>query len=74
MAGSDVMKTQKMLRQLGYYHGTADGIFGGYLKQAVMKFQRDSKLKADGVVGRRTYDEICAQSKALKYQTDKPET
>jgi hypothetical protein len=62
MVGSDVQRTQKMLKRLGYYHGSADGIFGDRLESAVRRFQKDNRLYQDGIVGRRTYDRIRALS------------
>jgi hypothetical protein len=64
MTGSDVMKTQKLLKKLGYYSGTADGVFGDATELAVRKFQWRAKLREDGIVGHRTYDKLHAQSEA----------
>lgn len=49
---------QRQLRQLGYYQGTIDGIYGGSTKAAVLKFQRDYNLNVDGVVGCDTQTKI----------------
>jgi peptidoglycan hydrolase-like protein with peptidoglycan-binding domain len=62
MVGSDVQLTQKMLKSLEYYSGATDGIFGNGLERAVRRFQRDNRLGEDGIVGRRTYEKICALS------------
>lgn len=64
MVGSDVQRTQKMLKKLGFYSGAADGIFGSGLENAVRKFQKANHLAEDGVVGRLTYDKIRALSGA----------
>lgn len=45
---------QKDLRSLGYKI-VVDGQFGPETNRAVVSFQRDHRLKADGVVGRSTY-------------------
>jgi tetratricopeptide (TPR) repeat protein len=37
-----------------YYGGAVDGILGPATAEAIRSFQRDSGLRADGVVGRRT--------------------
>lgn len=52
--GNEVRWLQMILRQAGYYQGPIDGVFGGSTKQAVMRFQRDNYLIADGVVGPST--------------------
>lgn len=49
--GDAVKALQERLQALSYYRGALDGIFGGGTEIAVMDFQRDAKLKIDGVVG-----------------------
>ena len=56
MIGSDVRRVQAMLRQLGFYSGSADGVFGNETMRAVIAFQQAHGLKADGVVDRATFD------------------
>ncbi len=53
--GKEVVKIQKKLKKLGYYHGPIDGIFGGGTYSAVKNFQRDHNLKVDGIVGEKTW-------------------
>lgn len=52
--GSDVLEIQKMLKRLKYYRARTDGSFGSYTQQAVIRFQTDQGLQADGIVGPRT--------------------
>ncbi len=52
--GDTVREIQKALEYNGYYRGEIDGIFGENTKTAVKNFQRDSGLKADGIVGDAT--------------------
>lgn len=54
--GSDVKELQKELTKRGYSVGKygADGIFGKDTKGAVVKFQKASKILADGIVGIKT--------------------
>ena len=52
--GSEVTQIQQRLQELGYDPGTADGIFGTRTQQAVIAFQRDYGLTADGIVGKNT--------------------
>ena len=52
--GSEVTQIQQRLQELGYDPGKADGIFGERTQQAVLAFQRDQGLSADGIVGEKT--------------------
>lgn len=52
--GSEVTEIQKKLEELGYSPGNADGIFGTSTKNAVIRFQKDNGLTADGIVGEKT--------------------
>lgn len=52
--GSQVTDIQKVLKDKGYYSGNIDGIFGINTKNAVVNFQKDNGLKADGIVGEKT--------------------
>lgn len=47
-------QVQQKLKNLGYYNGAIDGIFGTKTVQAVKNFQRDYGLAVDGVVGPKT--------------------
>lgn len=49
-----VKEIQTALNQKGYYNGNIDGIFGTATKEAVIKFQTENNLKADGIVGEKT--------------------
>lgn len=53
--GSDVVLAQRRLRDWGYYHGALDGVYGRKMYAAVTLFQRRNGLRADGVVGPRTW-------------------
>jgi len=46
---------QNILIYLGLYNGKIDGIFGPNLRNAVIDFQRQNRLNADGIVGPRTW-------------------
>ena len=50
----EVYQIQEKLKELGYYHGTLDGIWGNKTESAVEKFQRDSGLPVTGELDRRT--------------------
>ena len=53
-AGPEVTALQKRLKDLGFDPGGIDGIFGGGTEAAVIKFQQDNGLDADGKVGPNT--------------------
>ncbi len=53
--GYDVYWLQRHLRQLGYYSGSLDGIFGPLTQQAVMALQKAAKIQVDGIVGPETF-------------------
>ncbi len=52
--GSEVRQIQTKLKQLGYYKGSIDGIFGSDTKNAVISFQKSCGITADGVAGPKT--------------------
>ncbi len=51
---SDVQALQNKLKSLGYYTGSADGIYGSATKTAVTKYQKAKGLSADGIAGTKT--------------------
>ncbi|HOP12092.1 MAG TPA: L,D-transpeptidase family protein [Oscillospiraceae bacterium] len=63
MTGSDVYNTQIMLKNLGFYTGTIDGIFGEGMERAVKSFQRTYYLEDDGIIGKTTYEKIIEQNR-----------
>lgn len=56
--GGEVKEVQRRLKQWGYYTGSVDGVFGAGTKKAVIAFQKKNGLKADGVVGKSTYQAL----------------
>jgi len=52
--GDQVKELQARLQALGYYAGEIDGQFGGGTRSAVVAFQQQHGLSADGVVGQQT--------------------
>ena len=52
--GAEVTRVQKKLKELGYYSGAADGIYGNATKAAVKAFQKNCGITADGVAGPKT--------------------
>ncbi|MBF0330720.1 MAG: peptidoglycan-binding protein [Candidatus Omnitrophica bacterium] len=51
---------QKALKGAGLYDGKIDGKIGSRTKAAVVEFQKAHSLKADGVVGQKTWNELKA--------------
>jgi hypothetical protein len=58
--GEEVKLLQQFLYDIGYEPGTADGDFGNNTKKAVISFQSDAGLTADGIVGEKTWDALDA--------------
>ncbi len=52
--GDEVTQIQTKLSEMGYLQGEIDGIFGEQTKSAVIAFQKDNGLTADGIVGDAT--------------------
>lgn len=49
---------QTALKNAGYYEGKVDGIIGPKSKEAIMSFQKDNSLAADGKVGAKTWAKL----------------
>jgi N-acetylmuramoyl-L-alanine amidase len=56
--GDDVLDLQRRLNQLGFDAGREDGIFGVASGQAVLSFQRNIGMRADGIVGPDTVEAL----------------
>lgn len=52
--GDDVAQLQEQLHDLGFYTSRVDGHFGAHTHKAVVAYQTDYALQADGVVGPST--------------------
>lgn len=53
-SGAEVKRIQQKLKDLGYDVGKVDGIYGTKTKNAVLKFQRNCGITADGICGKQT--------------------
>lgn len=53
--GYDVYWLQKSLQIMGFYSGKLDAHFGPLTEQGVIKLQNSVSIKADGIVGAKTY-------------------
>lgn len=52
--GNTVLQAQRLLIARGYMAGSADGIYGRQMEQAVKRFQKEQGLPESGVMDRRT--------------------
>jgi peptidoglycan hydrolase-like protein with peptidoglycan-binding domain len=57
-SGTEVTRLQENLKNIGYYDGPLTEFFGSLTEDAVIRFQQDKGLNADGVVGQQTLDAI----------------
>ncbi|MDN4075645.1 C40 family peptidase [Fictibacillus terranigra] len=56
MTSKDVQQLQSVLKKKGYFtYKKTTAYYGTYTKNAVKKFQKAKKLKADGVAGKNTF-------------------
>ena len=67
--GDEVLNIQSALKNLGYYTGRVDGIYGTATKNAVIAFQRDNGLTADGIVGTATMKALGINSDGRGYNS-----
>lgn len=51
-------KIQRALQSAGVYTGPIDGKIGPGTKEAIIEFQKSHGLKADGVLGKKTWEEL----------------
>ena len=74
--GDAVTALQKRLQELGYYAGEIDGQFGNATRTAVMLFQQQHGLDADGVFGQATsaalYDDSAQPLRVTEAPTQAP--
>lgn len=54
MTGDEVTKLQVKLQEYGYLQAEPDGNFGGQTRRAILEFQLDAGLEADGIAGPAT--------------------
>ena len=71
---TDVKSMQKRLIELGYMSGTADGDFGATTKNALIAFQKNAGLTADGIAGATTLKALNSSSAPKASSTAKATT
>lgn len=54
-SGTEVSAVQKVLKNVGMYTGTIDGIFGPETESAVEEYQTQRGVVSDGIVGDETW-------------------
>lgn len=72
MTGNDVYAMQERLIELRYLTGVADGVFGEETRQALIAFQKNNNLTADGSAGASTLKKINGSAKAATRVTPSP--
>lgn len=55
---ASIEQVQKALKNAGLYEGNVDGKLGGKTKAAIAEFQKQHNLRADGVIGQKTWNEM----------------
>ncbi|MCM8798314.1 MAG: peptidoglycan-binding protein [Candidatus Omnitrophica bacterium] len=53
-----IRNIQEALRRAGFYEGPVDGKLGPKTRQAIKDFQRSKGLRVDGIVGKKTWQEL----------------
>lgn len=71
VASSSTNKSvQQKLKDMGYYKGGVDGIYGPLTKEAVINFQRDYGLSVDGIIGPETLNALGLNNSASQSSSD----
>ena len=72
MTGNDVYALQERLIELHYLTGVADGVFGAETQAALIAFQKNNGLTADGNAGSSTLKKLAGSCKAATRTTPTP--
>lgn len=72
MTGNDVYALQERLIELRYLSGVADGVFGAETQAALVAFQKNNGLTADGNAGSSTLKKLAGSCKAATRTTPTP--
>lgn len=62
--GAAVTRLQQRLQQLGYFHANPTGHFRRITKDAVIAFQRNAGIPADGIVHQQTWNALLGYSQS----------
>jgi peptidoglycan hydrolase-like protein with peptidoglycan-binding domain len=63
VVSSTVQDVQLLLRQIGFYYGPIDGIYGAQTASGVITFQRSRNLIANGAVDSKTWEALIKADK-----------
>jgi murein L,D-transpeptidase YcbB/YkuD len=66
MTTEEVKKIQTALTAAGFDAGSADGKMGPQTIQAIKKFQETNGIKADGIIGKETWEKLQGYINAIK--------
>ena len=72
MTGNDVYAMQQRLIELRYLTGVADGVFGQETQDALIAFQKNNSITADGKAGPATLRKLAGSAKAATRTTPTP--
>ncbi len=68
--GADVTAIQRRLRELRYFNGQLTGYFGSTTQEAVIRFQVDNNIDANGIVDSRTRSALLGSPTSQFFQDD----
>lgn len=68
--GDEVSKVQQTLQDKGYFQHSVTGYYGYITKDAVLRFQRDSGIGVDGIVGPETRAKLWQQDSSTQVNQD----
>ncbi len=68
----EITVIQERLRDLGYFNQSPSGNFGSATRNAVIRFQQETGLVPDGVVGRQTIAELFRSQRRVRVETLNP--
>src|SRR6266404_6551401 len=61
--GQTIRQAQTALRQLGYYHGEVDGLFGPLTQAALQNYQLKTNQPATGLLDRQSLSQLGVEAK-----------
>lgn len=68
-SGTAVVTLQTDLNRAGYYNGTVTGFYGEVTEAAILRFQQENGLTADGVAGPKTLEVLQTKVSQTQSQT-----
>ena len=67
---NQIINVQQRLKEMGYYTGAVDGIYGNGTRNAVLKFQADYGIPQTGNIGPRTLEMLGLHSGGTSSSSD----